>query len=701
MTSDKITPEHLARKAIVYIRQSTVGQVRHNLESQRRQYELADKARAMGWHEVEVIDEDLGRSGATAANRSGFARLVASVGLHDVGAVFSLEASRLARNNRDWYQLLDLCALVDTLIVDFDGVYTPRLMNDRLLLGLKGTMSEFELGLIRQRAHEALRQMVQRGELYTTLPIGYVRSDDGRCEKDPDLRIQHAIQVVFEKFAEFGSARQVLLWFREEGIPLPTVAYGAHGREVVWKLPRYGTIHKFLTNPIYAGAYAFGRTETRTHMVGEHTVKIHGYQRAREDWDVLIQDHHAPYISWVAYERTQTQLHENARMQGRMTRGPARRGRSLLAGLLRCARCGRRLHVAYSGSDGKVPRYACLGASINHGMAKCIAFGGLAVDAAIEREVLAVVEPAAVDAALAALAVLEGECDARRTVLELACRQAAYEADRARRQYDAVEPENRLVAAQLEGRWNAALREVRRLEEQLAVLAVPAQPLSAEERATLTTLSEDLPAVWDDPATDMAMKKRLVRTVIEEILADVDDAHGTVTLVIRWAGGCHTRLQVKKHRTGEHRHTTDRDVVDLVRDLAQVAPDRDIAALLNRLGMKTGHGNNWTELRVRAHRSWHRISAYAPGDIGTRAWVTMQDAATQLGISPMSVRRLIARRIIPAKQIVTHAPWVIERIALERDEVRRAVNAIKQGRRNPLPENPDQEKLDFRPLVAR
>jgi DNA invertase Pin-like site-specific DNA recombinase len=701
MTSDKITPEHLARTAIVYIRQSTVGQVRHNLESQRRQYELADRARAMGWRQVDVIDEDLGRSGATAATRSGFGRLVASVGLQEVGAVFSLEASRLARNNRDWYQLLDLCALMDTLIVDFDGVYNPRLMNDRLLLGLKGTMSEFELGLIRQRAHEALRQMVQRGALYTTLPIGYVRSEDGRCEKDPDLRIQHAVQSVFEKFAECGSARQVLLWFRGEGIPLPTVAYGTHGREVVWKLPRYGTIHKFLTNPIYAGAYAFGRTETRTRLVGEHPVKIHGYQRAREAWDVLIRDHHAPYISWATYERTQGQLRENARVLGGLTRGPARRGPSLLASLLRCARCGRKLHVAYSGSDGKVLRYACLGGAINHGTGKCIAFGGRAVDAAIERELLTAVEPAAVEAALAALATLEGERDARRTALELAHRQAIYEADRARRQYDAVEPEHRLVAAELENRWDAALQEVQRLDEQLAALSIPAQPLAADERTALMALSEDLPAVWDDPTTDMAMKKRLIRTMIEEILADVDDAQATVTLVIRWAGGCHTRLHVKKHRTGEHRHRTDRDVVDLMRDLAQVAPDRDIASILNRLGMKTGRGNNWTEVRVRAHRSWHGIPAYVPGDLATKSWVTMQDAAAYLGISPMSVRRLIACGIIPAKQIVTHAPWVIERAVLEREEIQRTAGTIKQGRRSPLPENPDQENLDFRPLVAR
>lgn len=700
MTSDKITPEHLTRKAIVYIRQSTVGQVRHNLESQRRQYELADKARAMGWHEVDVIDEDLGRSGATTATRSGFARLVASVGLRDVGAVFSLEASRLARNNRDWYQLLDLCALVNTLIVDFDGVYDPRLMNDRLLLGLKGTMSEFELGLIRQRAHEALRQMVQRGELYTTLPIGYVRSD-GRCEKDPDLRIQHAIQVVFEKFVEVASVRQVLLWFREEGIPLPAVAYGAHGREVVWKLPRYNTIHKFLTHPIYAGAYVFGRTETRTQVVGEQAVKARGQRREREDWDALIMDHHAPYISWELYERNQEQIRENARMKGLGTRGAARRGPSLLAGLMRCARCGRKLHVTYSGKGGKVPRYACVGAALNEGMGRCLAFGGQAVDAAVEREVLAVVEPAAVEASVAGLAALSGEQDARRTALELARRQAQYEADRARRQYEAVEPENRLVAAELERRWNEALLNVQRLTEQVAAVSTPTPQISAEERAALLALADDLPAVWDDPATDMAMKKRLVRTVIEEIIADVDDAQARVTLVIRWAGNCHTRIQVRKHRTGEHRHTTDRDVVGLVRDLAQVVPDRDIASILNRLRMKTGRGNNWTAQRVCSLRSWHGIPTYVPGEIATRTWITMKDAAAHLGISPMSVRRLISRGLIPAKQIVTHAPWVIERTVLERDEVQRAVTAIKQGRRSPLPENPDQEKLDFRPLVAR
>ncbi|MDI6773687.1 MAG: recombinase family protein, partial [bacterium] len=354
MSLDKITPEHLRRKAIVYIRQSTPDQVRHNRESQRRQYALADKATAMGWQVVEVIDEDLGRSGTTTAGRSGFARLVAAVCLREVGVVFSAEASRLARNNRDWYQLLDLCSLMATLIVDFDGVYDPRLLNDRLLLGLKGTMSEFELGLIRQRAHEALRQMAQRGELITCLPIGYARSADGRCEKDPDQRVQHALQVVFTKFAEYGSVRQVLLWCRQEGVMLPALAIGPHGRQVIWRLPVYNNIHKILTNPIYAGAYVFGRTTTRTEMVGGEVVKTRGHRQEIEAWDVLIRDHHEGYIAWEVYERHQQQIRENARMKGLMARGPARQGPSLLSGLLRCARCGRKLGlVSKRGAGGE------------------------------------------------------------------------------------------------------------------------------------------------------------------------------------------------------------------------------------------------------------------------------------------------------------------------------------------------------------
>lgn len=695
MNYDKIAPAHLARKAIVYVRQSSADQVRHNRESQRRQYDLANQARMLGWHAVTVIDEDLGRSGATAVGRPGFARLVADVCLGEVGAVFSLEASRLARNNRDWYQLLDFCAMVETLIVDFDGVYDPRLLNDRLLLGLKGTMSEFELGLLRQRAHEAMRQMAERGELVTNLPIGYVRSADGRCERDPDLRIQQALHIVFEKFGAYGSVRQVLVWCRQEGVALPAAVYESQGRRVRWQLPTYSAVHRILTNPTYAGAYAYGRTETQQHLHHDRSVTTRSVRRPREAWKVLLLNHHEGYIPWDAYERNQQQIRENANMKGLATRGAARPGHSLLAGLLRCARCGHRLSVHYGGLNGSTVRYTCRNAAINQGTEWCISFGGLGLERAVEREVLRVVQPAAVEASLAAFAELEGQCDARHTAVELALRQAQYEADRARRQYDAIEPENRLVAAELERRWNTALLEVRRLEEQLRFLSTPTHAISTEERAALLALANDLPGVWNDPQTDMALRKRLVRTVIDEIIVDVDEERARVVLVIRWTGGAHTTLRVRKRRPGEHRYVTDREVVDIVRELAQVVPDRAIASILNRLGKKTGKGNTWTESRVQSLREVHGIPAHSTQTRETKSWVTMQEAAAALSISSMSIRRLIIRGTLPARQIVPKAPWLIEKAVLASPQVQSAVIAIKHRHASPLPANPDQERLGF------
>jgi DNA invertase Pin-like site-specific DNA recombinase len=698
VTSDKITPEHLGRKAIVYVRQSTQDQIRHHRESQRRQYDLAAQARALGWQTVDVIDEDLGRSGTTTVGRTGFARLVAAVCLREVGAVFSLEASRLARNNRDWYQLIDLCTLVDTLIIDADGVYNPQLLNDRLVLGLKGTMSEFEIGLLRQRGLEALRQMAQRGELITTLPVGYVRSADGRCEKDPDRRVQQALDCVFERFAQCGSVRQVFMWFREERLTFPMVVYGTEGRALEWRLPVYNSILKTLTNPCYAGAYVFGRTETRTRMVGDRAVKTAGHRREQAKWEVLIRHHLAGYISWATYEQNQQQIRENTNMQGRMSRGAVRKGQSLLAGLLRCRRCGRRLYVSYVGEAGSTVRYSCRGAALHHVADRCITVGGMAVDRAVEREVLRVVEPAATEAALAALATAEGEHEGRRAALDLARQHAQYEADRARRQYDAVEPENRLVAAELERRWNQALGEVARVDAQLREVPTPAGGVTDEDRAGLLALAEDLETLWRDPTTDMATKKRLVRTVLDEIVVDVDEEHGKMDLVLHWIGGCHTHLQVLKPRTGEHRFRTDRDVIDLVRELAEIVSDHEIAAILNRLRLRTGKGNAWTETRVRSMRQAHDITGYSARGRPERTWLTAEEAAGVLTISTNSVRRLIRDGVLPARQIIRYAPWMIARDALEDPAVQRAAVALKERQYRPLRVHPNQEMLDLQAL---
>ena len=682
---EKVTAEHLQRRAIVYVRQSSTEQLRHNHESRRRQYELADKARQMGWGAVEVIDEDLGRSGATTVGRSGFRRLVSAVGLHEVGAVFSLEASRLARNNRDWYELIDLCALRNTLIVDFDGLYDPRVPNDRLLLGLKGTMSEFELSLLRQRALEAAKQKAARGELFTRVPVGYVLSPDGRCELDPDERVRHAVGLVFECFEQQGSVHQVLVWFREQDHPLPAVHYRQGVRELVWRAATFGAIYRILTNPIYGGAYAYGQRATVTQTVGGRTVQAHGRKRPMEDWPVLLPNHLPGYVSWERYQQIQRQIKENSKKVSEHPwgRGAASDGPALLTGMLRCRRCGRRLCVEYGGQGGRLTRYSCIGAHFHEAGAPCIAFGGGRVDQAVEAEVLRALEPAALQAAFAAIEQKREEPAARRRSLELSVAQARYEADRARRQYDQVEPENRLVVAELERRWNVALTALTRLEDELARLPGPEPDLSEDERAGLLALAQDFPAVWRDAASNNRRKKQLVRLLIDEIVVDVLADPPRVHLVIRWAGGTHTELDVRKNRTGEHRYTTDEETVELIRRLAEVAPDQTVAAILNRLAIKTTKGNTWSALRLRSFRNAHSIPVFDRNK--PRDWLTLGEAAERLQVSAMTARRLVVNRVLPAHQIVVGAPWMIASDALGLEAVRHAVQASRRRVRGPLP----------------
>jgi DNA invertase Pin-like site-specific DNA recombinase len=684
MNSAKIRPAHLERAAYVYIRQSTLTQVHENLESQRRQYEFADYARSLGWGRVEVVDDDLGRSGSGRAERPGFQRVVSAVCLEEVGGVFALEASRLARNNRDWHHLVDLCGLTSTLLIDGDGIYDPRDFNDRLLLGLKGTMSEWELGVMRQRSLEALRQKAKRGDLYTTVPIGFLRTRDDRCELDPDRRIQETLRLMFEKFEELGSVRQVLLWFREERVEVPAVEYGPFGRSVVWKLPVYNSIHKVLTNPIYGGAYAYGRTRTETGVAGGVAHKRSGVAVPQEEWAVLIPGHHEGYIGWDVYQANQKRIGENAHMKGLMSRGSARNGGSLLAGVLRCRRCGRRLHVTYTGRDGGVVRYSCRGAAINHGADNCIAFGGLAVDRAVEQAIFSVIEPGAIDAALQAAEDTKAAQGRALDVLDLKLEQARYEAERARRQYHAVDPENRLVAGELERRWNQALETLGALERERSALEAEGDGAhGAVDREALLQLAEDLPGVWQDPSANMRLKKRIVRTLVEEILVDVDEEASRVQMIVRWAGGQHSRLSVKKRRPGQHGHTTDRTVVEIVRELAPLLPDGQIARVLNRLGLKTGRGNNWNQGRVVSLRHYNKIPVYDPEAAERDGLLTLEQAAGALGVSPTVVRKLVSRGILPGRQVVPHAPWIIRAKDLEEPAVQDYVRRVREGKTRP------------------
>ncbi|MEE9295608.1 MAG: recombinase family protein [Phycisphaerae bacterium] len=679
--SEKITPGHLERAAYVYVRQSTLHQVRHNLESQRRQYGLAERARQLGFRQVHIIDEDLGRSGSGTQERPGFARLVAAVCGGEVGAVFATEASRLARNNRDWHHLVDLCTMTNTLLIDHDGTYNPRQLNDRLLLGLKGTMSEFELGLLRQRAREALRQKIQRGEVLFEAPIGHVRTDNNGMAFTADLQVQQAVRGVFAKFAELGSVRQVLLWYRQERIPLPTWNGYAGKAEIVWRLPSYHRILSMIKNPAYAGAFVYGRTQTRTVVVDGRARKTRGHNVPRSKWEVLIPDHHPGYISWEQYLKNQRQVENNAGMNGSLKPGPAKSGAAMLAGLLRCARCGRKLHVGYSGIGGRVPRYYCRGAHLNHGTKWCLSFGGLRVDQAVVDQVLEALEPVGIESSLQAWQRMQDDQDQKREALQLSVQKAHYESDRTRRQYDAVDPANRLVADELERRWNEALQRAAELEERLSEDASDRINLSGAERQRLLELGGDLKQLWEHSAASIALKKRILRTVVQEIVVDVNEELYQIELRLHWAGGVHTPLRVPKNRTGRHQRCTDRAVVDLVCELAKVCDDRSIAAILNRLGYRTGAGNMWTQSRVCSLRSYQSIPMLDPAI--ARTWTTLTQAAAEWGVSQGFVRRLIRQKILPAHQVVENAPWVIEREALDLAVVKAEVTALREGRKTP------------------
>jgi DNA invertase Pin-like site-specific DNA recombinase len=682
----KITTEHLARSAYVYIRQSTADQLTHNHESRRRQYGLTDRARQLGWTTVEVIDDDLGRSGGGTV-RPGFERLLAAICEARVGAVLAIEASRLARNGRDWHTLIEFCGLVGTLIVDEDGIYDPRHPNDRLLLGMKGTMSELELSLFRQRSQEALKQKASRGALILGVAAGYVKVWRDRIEKNPDQRAREALQLVFSKFAEFQSVRQVHIWLRDEGIELPVKSRDGEARGIVWRLPAYNIVHNILTNPIYAGAYAFGRTTSKVSVEQGRKRVRRGVHRPMTEWDVLIKDHHAGYITWEEFERNQGVIANNATGKGSAAvKGAVRRGELLLPGLLRCGHCGRKLHVSYS---GKLGRYSCYGARTNHGTARCISISGLSIDSAVGAEVLRVLKPLGIEAAVKAIETQTGRTSAAQRQLDLSLQQARYEAAHARRQYDAVDPANRLVAAELERRWNDALQTVHRIEGEIAsIVATRPPPLGERERQELMRLGADLELAWSHPAATAATRKRILRAALNEIVVRKEGP--VINMAVHWRGGDHTALQVKLrlNAAGRHHWPPPDDTIALVRQLARLMPDRQIARLLNRSGKSTGYGNGWTEQRVRGFRNHHDIAVYRDGEWADRGEITLDAAAQTIGVAKMTALRMIRRGDLKGRQACKGAPWVIKA-----EDV--AAFGPRSQSTGPVTLNPAQQILEF------
>jgi len=658
----KVKPSHTQRAAFVYIRQSSPSQVEHNRESTARQYALVEKACALGWakEQVIVIDEDLGLSGSGSAKRSGFARMTAEVALGHVGIVLGLEVSRLARNNADWYRLLDLCGMTDTLIGDSDGVYHPALFNDRLVLGLKGTMSEAELHILRARLDGGIRNKAARGELRRGLPVGFVwGEEDGEVRFHPDEAVVSAIRTVFSKFTELGSARKVWLWFRSEGLSFPTRA--TMNSAIRWAAPTYTGIHCVLTNPVYAGAYTYGKIRHERYVDAQGVLRRRTRHLPMAEWPVLLREHHPGYIDWTTFQANQARIDSNVHPQSHQAGGAVREGAALLQGLARCGKCGRRLHTHYRGRNAK-PGYHCSGKDLVAGRGVfCLNVGGMQIDQAVTDAFLRALTPASVEATQRALQQLEADQDAALSQWRLAVERARYEAERVERQYRAVEPENRLVARGLETEWEKRLRDLAAAEAELQRREQQRpRALSQEEQNRIRCLGSDLNKVWKAPTTTDRDRKELLRTLLEEVMVTVNRPEHRAHLTLRWRGGALTELDLSLPRSQPRGVRTDEDTLSLLRRLAAHYSDDVIAGILNRQGRKTARGERFTAVHVGGLRRYRKIPRFQPpAEPPTGELATIRRAAKILGINTSTVHRWLNDGFIAGEQITPGAPWQI------------------------------------------
>lgn len=660
--NEKIKTAHLERRAYVYVRQSSPAQVQHNRESTDRQYKLVERAVQLGWPQphVKVIDEDLAQSGSGSIERSGFTTMTAEVALGHVGLILSIEVSRVARNNADWYRLLDLCGVTDTLIGDEDGLYHPALFNDRLLLGLKGTMAEAELHVLRARLEGGIRNKAARGELRRGLPVGFIWGEaDGEVLFHPDQAAAGAIRTVFEKFLECGSVRQVWLWFRSQNLSFPLQP--STGADIQWVTPTYTALHHVLTNPVYAGAYVYGKSCSERYVDEQGRLRKRIRHLPRSQWKVLIPDHHVGFIDWETFEMNQARISQNTRPRPHEAAGALREGAALLQGLATCGRCGRRLRVYYQGRHS-CPGYYCASSNISNGRGSyCLRVGGTRLDEAVASAVLQGVAPAGIQAALQAEENLETDQEAALAQWRLQVERARYEADRAQRRYRSVEPENRLVARTLETEWEQRLDELASAEAELARRQRRRPgPLTEEQRQRIHALGSDLTQVWHAPTTTDRDRKELLRTLLQEVNISLDRVESKAYLVLRWRGGLISQLEVGLRSCRQPPIRTDEDTVALVSRLAQHYSDDIIAGILNRQGRRTAQGLRFTANRVGSLRRYWEIPRFQPPKNRPEGQLAnIQQAAEILGVVPSTVHRWLADGFIAGEQITPGAPWQI------------------------------------------
>lgn len=635
--ADKVTAAHLARTAYLYVRQSSLRQVLSNTESAARQYALRQRAVALGWpaEQIITVDSDQGQSGASAADREGFQQLVAEVGMGRVGIVLGLEVSRLARNNADWHRLLELCGLGATLICDEDGLYDPCDFNDRLLLGLKGTMSEAELHFIRARLRGGQLSKARRGELRLPLPVGLVYDPAGNVVLDPDAGVQHAIRQVFAVFARTGSARMVVKTFNDEQLRFPVrLRTGPHKGELAWIALAHHHVLRVLHNPRYAGAFCYGRRRTRPGAAGTTTVEA----LPREQWTALIPEAHPGYISWEEFEANQQQLAANAAAHGlERTAGPAREGTALLQGLVVCGRCGNRMTVRYHTRRGtEVPDYHCLAESIRHGGRRCQTIPGGGVDAAVAAVLLDALTPMALEVALQVQAELETRADEADALRRSHVERARHHADLARRRFLAVDPDNRLVADALEADWNDALRQLRAAQDDYDRAAHTAQAALTDQRKdAIRALAADLPALWHDPATPQRERKRIIRLLIADVTLDKTDH---IACHIRFRGGQTHSLTVPIPPKAWQLRQTDPDTLAALDRLLDDHTDAETAEQLNAAGHRSGEGKPFTGRLVLELRRNHDLPSHADR-LRQAGLLTLTETAEQLNVHPGTVKR--------------------------------------------------------------
>lgn len=677
--SSKVKPSHLRKCACIYIRQSTATQVERNRESTERQYNLVERAIDLGWkrEQVVVYDEDLGISGSGCAPRAGFARMTAEVALGHVGIVFGLEVSRLARNNVDWYRLLDLCGITDTLIADADGVYHPSLFNDRLVLGLKGTMSEAELHILRARLNVGIRNKAERGEFRRSLPIGFVWGEkDGEILFNPDEAIQGAIRTAFEQFTECGSVRQVWIWFRMQKIKFPVLLHPKAGFD--WCTPTYTALINLFKNPVYAGAYVYGKVKYERFVNEQGQIRIRKRRLPRSEWPVFIVNHHRGYIDWQTFERYQQRITSNIHPQLHQPGGAVRSGAALLQGLASCGHCGRKLRVYYCGKNS-TPGYCCMGSTLVDGRDnRCLRVGGCRIDAAVVGSFLATVTPAAIEAVLLAESNRESERDAACSQWRLEVERLRYEAQRAERRYRSVEPENRLVARGLETEWENRLRDLTAAEADLQRKEqIHPRHLSQQEQQSLRDLGTDLQRVWDAPTTTDRDKKELLRALLEDVKVSVCRENAKSNLVLRWRGGLISEIEVDIRKVRIPPIRTDEDTTELVWRLAVHYPDALIASILNKQERRTATGDRFDTRRIGALRRSRNIPRFQSNEaeqIGDL--VDSTKAAELLGVTRSTVTRWLADGFIGGEQITPGAPW---RIRINEDLLSRFVEHEPEG----------------------